>query len=127
MAFKCLKWGTVFADFLHFRYTRAKVQKSIGHLKSIIHPTIVATTQCCKNVLKRYRYVCNDVETRENDAIRVARWFTFITKSQFGDILEGLRIENVGICMVRPFCIGYVHMAIFYILWPFGIMLSHLV
>jgi hypothetical protein len=44
-------------------------------------------------------------------------------KSQFGLILEGPAIEDVG--MFYDQLVNF--MAIWYILWPFGIFVSHLV
>jgi hypothetical protein len=43
---------------------------------------------------------------------RVARWFIFKQKSQFGQILEGHTYMYMGKCS--------------YILWPFGIFYGHL-
>jgi hypothetical protein len=55
---------------------------------------------------------------------RVARWFILIPKTQFGYILEGLGMENVGMFydhleFLRPFGIIY--------LWPFGIVCDQVV
>jgi hypothetical protein len=54
---------------------------------------------------------------------RVARWFVFKPKSQFGKIMVGLAVENLDIF--------YVHLiyftAIGNILWPFGIFYGYLV
>jgi hypothetical protein len=46
---------------------------------------------------------------------RVARWFISNPKSQFGKILEGLGMENVGIVHVH----SEYFTAIWYILWLF--------
>jgi hypothetical protein len=46
---------------------------------------------------------------------RVARWYIFTPKSQFGEILKGLEIENVLIFYGH---LEYI-LAIRYILWPF--------
>jgi hypothetical protein len=46
----------------------------------------------------------------------VARWYIFKAKSQFGSILKGLKMENVGILYG---CLDY-FTAILYILLPFG-------
>jgi hypothetical protein len=55
---------------------------------------------------------------------RVARWFLFSNqKSQFGKVLEGLAMENLGIFfdhLVYFTAIGN-------ILWPFGIFCGNLV
>jgi hypothetical protein len=54
---------------------------------------------------------------------RVARWYILNQKSHFGKILEGLGMEGVG-----KFYGHLVYfMAIWYILWPFGIFYGHLV
>jgi hypothetical protein len=56
---------------------------------------------------------------------RAARWYVYIAyqKSQFGFILEGLGLKNVGIFYGH---LGY-FMVIWYVLWPFGIFCGYLV
>jgi hypothetical protein len=58
---------------------------------------------------------------------RVASWYISIQKSQFGFILESLGMENVGIPTLYALwqkissAIGYIFMALYYILWSVGI------
>jgi hypothetical protein len=50
---------------------------------------------------------------------KVPRWYIFKAKIQFGKILKGLGMEKVGI--------GTYSMAIWKILWLFGIFYAHMV
>jgi hypothetical protein len=61
--------------------------------------------------------------------LRVARWYFFIQKAQFGCILEGLGMENLGIFYVhseylRPFGI---FLRVWNISWSIGIFFIVLV
>jgi hypothetical protein len=55
----------------------------------------------------------------------VARWYILNQKSHFGLILEGLAMDDVGIFMVilstSLYYFMVYFMAIWYILWSFGI------
>jgi hypothetical protein len=62
--------------------------------------------------------------------LRVARWYFFIPKSQFGHIFEDLGMENICIFCGPLEYVLYSHLinftAIWYILRPFGIFYGHL-
>jgi hypothetical protein len=64
---------------------------------------------------------------------RVARWHTYFQtkKSRFGQILEGLAMEDVATYIIRPFGLFYCYLVYFVTIWSilrlFGIFCDHLV